>query len=138
MIANYLKAIELFLVFKLNEYVKRTGRIIEIGQAKRDLDNIQVGSPYWEQKVTMGNLYYCIKDNPELLNEDLRIKIQDYLNANNGNTSKTHPVFNYLKYFTDEIRNGYFHKDTIIDFSKAADLRAKTLFVLKRIIADLN
>lgn len=138
LIANYLKAIELYIVFRLNEYVNRTGRIIEIGQVNRSLGNIQVGSPCWEQKVAMGNLYFCIKDNPELLNEDLRIKLRDYINADGGNIYNNHPVFNYLRYFADEIRNGYFHKDTILDFSKAAELRAKTLFVLKRLVADLK
>ncbi|NMA67034.1 MAG: hypothetical protein GX957_12505 [Clostridiaceae bacterium] len=137
LIANYLKAIELYIVFRLNQYVSKTGRSIEIEHLNRR-EKLQVGSPGWEQMVTMGGLYRCIKDNPELLNDDLRIKIHNYIDANNNNTYYNHPVFNYLKYFTDEIRNGYFHKDTVLDFSKAADLRAKTLFVLKRIVADLK
>lgn|GEM_PF-4071774 len=138
LIANYLKAIELYIVFRLNEYVNKTGRIIEIEQVNRQLGKIHVGSPNWEEKVAIGNLYYCIKDNPELLNDTLKIKIRDFMNAHGGNTFSIHPVFNYLRYFADEIRNGYFHKDTILDFPKAAELRAKTLFVLKRIVADLK
>lgn len=139
LIANYLKAVELYLVFRLNQYVRKTGRNIEIQHLNRK-DKLLVGAPGWEQNVTMGGLYNCIKDNPELLNDELRIKIHDYINAHPDQykTYKTHPVFNYLKYFTDEIRNGYFHKDTVLNFSKAAELRAKTLFVLKRLVADLK
>lgn len=143
LIANYLKAIELFIVYKLNKYVERTGRYIEIEQVNRSEGNIQVGLPGWEHKVTMGGLYKGIRNHPELINDDLRAKAGAYIGAdggdiNSGRVYYNHPVFNYLKYFADEIRNGYFHKDTVFDFTKAAELRAKTLFVLRRIVTDLK
>lgn len=138
LVANYLKAVEIFLSFKIEKAVKTANKIIYFEKKVRGYsEKILVGTPNWTREATMGDLYHLVMNFPELLEENLHgliIKYLDNIRSNNyGN-----PVVKYLKKFTDEIRNGYFHKDTLLDFQRAFEIRNQTLFVIRSIIADFK
>lgn len=137
LVANYLKAVEIFLVHKLEKAAANCRNDIMAGQVNRNLPNIKVGSEGWREKVTMGNLNYCVRENPELLDPELHSSISAYLDKYNLYPNNS-PVSIYLEDFVNDIRNGYFHKHTLLTFGKASEIRGRTLFVLRRITADIK
>ena len=129
LVANYLKSIEIYLKKKLEKIYEE----YKIGNGeKKNLQNF-----------TLGNLYHEVNNNPELLEDELLEKVNFYLRAINfkdhyEDRHKQNPVFKYLAHFAQKIRNGYFHKDTIVEFHEAENIRDNTLYVLRRIATDFK
>lgn len=129
LVANYLKSVEIYLVKKLE---KIYGEYNIGNKGKSSL-----------QGFTLGNLYHEVNNYPEVLEDELLEKINSYLRSINfkdhySDRHKQNPVFKYLKDFTDKSRNGYFHKDSIVEFSVAENIRDTSLYVLRRISIDFK
>ncbi len=127
LVANYLKSVEIYLKKKIESiYTNHHIRNEKINDLER---------------ATLGNLYHEVYNNPDILEDELLEKIESYLKAigfRGMHRHKQNPVFKYLHHFAQRIRNGYFHKDTIVNFSEAKDIRDYTLYVLRRIAIDFK
>lgn len=138
LVANYLKSVEIFLAYKIENAAKTLNKNVYFEKkVKGNMRTIIVGAPNWTRDATMGDLYHLVMNFPDLLDENLHKLIVEYL-SNIESNGYSNPVVKYLKKFTDEIRNGYFHKDTILDFQRAFEIRNQTLFVIRRIVADFR
>lgn len=123
-VANYLKAVEIFLCEKLaNMQVERENLPrIEIYKFGKPKDVIVGGEDYYNG-VTMGNFYHYILDYGTTILKP---------------TADKKKVKEYLKHWTANVRNSRFHKDTILSIDETNSIRKDTLVIFKRLLSDFE
>ena len=109
---GYFKAIELFLYEKIK--LLANGRFIK--------KNVRIGSNKYD-RTTLGDYYRFIGDCGEIILKT---------SADKKN------VYNYVKNWTDKIRNSFLHKTILDDQDKAMEVREESIKVLKKLIKDLR
>ncbi|PIC62841.1 hypothetical protein CSV79_14990 [Sporosarcina sp. P13] len=123
-VANYLKAVEIFLCDKLvniqaeKENLPRIG-IYKFGKPK----NVVVGGEDYRNGVTMGNLYNYLLDYGTTILKPVADKRK---------------VKEYVTHWTANVRNSQIHKDTILSIDETNRIRKDTLVILKRLLSDFE
>ncbi|AXH99368.1 hypothetical protein DV702_06190 [Sporosarcina sp. PTS2304] len=123
-VANYLKAVEIFLCEKLAEIQLEKEnlpriQIYKFGQPK----DVLVGSEDYRKYVTMGNFYHYILDYGTTILKP---------------TADKRKVKEYVTHWTANVRNSRFHKDTILSIDETTSIRKDTLVIFKRLLSDFD
>ncbi|MDV6378161.1 hypothetical protein ORD22_07850 [Sporosarcina sp. GW1-11] len=123
-VANYLKAVEVFLCDKLADIQVEKQNLPRIGIYKFGKPkDVVIGEEDYRNDVTMGNLYHYILDYGTTILKPSADKMK---------------VKEYLTHWAANVRNSHFHKDTILSIDETKSIRKDTLVILKRLLSDFE
>ncbi|MBQ8010758.1 MAG: hypothetical protein IJ265_04320 [Oscillospiraceae bacterium] len=118
LIAPAVKAVEIYLRDYIGSHYRTAGAAsIQLG---RD-SSLPLDGEDWKTKATLGNFCHHIRDN-----------------GYPKQSAERWNIFNYLKYWVDHTRNGYFHKSELYSIEDARRIIEKSLAVVKYLFMDLK